>query len=337
MTSHLTEEQLVDLLQGTLAANARDEAKRHLGTCVSCADALAREAALDAVLWEARHSLVEKARAAAPADAGRAAAPPDLGRPTAPKTRRQGGRAWLWGAGAIGIATATALGYASTGGTTSTSVTASLGVLAWQNVIFYIPLAVGLLLILGSAFGLHDHDHDASHAPGHHGESHGGGHDGHDSLFVRGLAVLGLGRVPLTVLFMTTSLSFGGLGMILNTLFSSAGLVPSFYGPISVAGAFVGMVALSGATARLIHRYLPTSESYPVSRHDFAGCTGTLLVPADGSSGYAQIKDAEGNVHNIKCHTMGGALPKGTAILVVEYDEGSQTFVVDANPEPPLP
>ena len=327
MTSHLTEDMMVALLQGTLAANARDEARRHLATCASCADALAREAVLDALLWEARHALVEKVSAAPPQPTGRA---------TASKPRR--GQVRAWAAAAIAVGVATAIGYASSGGVTAASGENAMGcVIAWQNVIFYIPLAVGLLLILGAAFGVHDHDagHDAGHA-GHDGGHHHT-HDGHDaahgSLFERAFAVLGVGRVPLTVVLMVASLYFGGLGIILNTVLSSAGLAPSFYGPISIAGACVGMVVLSSVTARLIHRHLPASESYPISRHDFAGCSGTLLLPADISSGYAQVKDPEGNVHNIKCRTTSGALPKGTAILVVEYDESDKIFVIDANPE----
>jgi membrane protein implicated in regulation of membrane protease activity len=215
-----------------------------------------------------------------------------------------------------------------------------MGLLAWQNVIFYIPLAVGLLLILGAAFGVHDHDHDAGHAVGHHGATHDAGHHpgheaGHDSVFARGFMMLGVGRVPLTIVLMIASLYFGGLGIILNTVLASAGLAPWFYGPISIAGAFVGMVVLGGATARLIHRHLPTSETYSITRHDFAGCRGKLLLPADTSSGYAQIKDPEGTVHNIKCRTTAGTLPKDTAILVVEYEEETRTFVIDADPESP--
>jgi hypothetical protein len=328
MTSHLTEDQMVALLQGTLAADARDKAKRHLGACVPCADALTREATLDALLWEARHAVVAPAPTVAHRDRrGGAAA-------SRPPPR---GRARSWAGAAIAVAAATAIGYASSAGVTSASGRSPMGnLLAWQNVIFYIPLAVGLLLILGSAFGVHDHDadHDAGHVGDHdHDVGH---HDGQSSLFERAFALLGVGRVPLTLVLMITSLYFGGLGLILNTLLSSAGLAPSLYGPISVAGAFAGMVVLSGATARLIHRHLPMSESYSISRHDFAGCTGTLLLPADSSSGYAQVKDREGNVHNIRCRTMTGALPKGTAILVVEYDEDSKIFIIDANPEPPV-
>ena len=326
MTSHLTEDQMLALLDGTLAADARDEAKRHLGACVSCAGALAREAALDAVLYEARHAHVEM-----PATVAR----PDGARAAASRPPRRARRALSWVGPAIAVAAVTTIGYAGSADVTSgPGRSAMANLLAWQNVIFYIPLAVGLLLILGSALGVHDHD--AGHAHGHDGAGHAH-HDGHGSLFERAFAVLGVGRVPLTVLLMIASLYFGGLGIILNTLLSSAGLAPALYGALAVAGAFVGMVGLTGATARLIHRHLPTSESYPISRHDFAGCSGTLLLPADSSSGYAQIKDREGNVHNIQCRTTGAALPKGTVILVVEYDEDSKNFVIDANPDPPVP
>lgn len=326
MTSHLTEEHMVALLQGTLTGDARDEAKRHLGACASCADALRREAAVDAVLWEARHAVVEKSAAAVHPGPG----------VRAPQLPRRG-HARVWAGVAFVVAAATAVGYANSTGVASTSAGASLGnLLAWQNVVFYLPLAVGLLLIFGSVLGLHDHHagHDAG-AGGHDGAGHES-HDGHDSLFARAFALLGVGRVPLTVVLMISSLYFGGLGIICNTFLSSAGLAPSFYGPISVAVAFVGMVALSGATTRLIQRHFPTSESYPISRQDFAGCSGTLLLPADRSSGYAQVKDREGNVHNIRCRTMQGALPKGAAILVIEYDEDSKTFTIDANPESPV-
>ncbi|HET7506405.1 MAG TPA: hypothetical protein VFK02_35540 [Kofleriaceae bacterium] len=324
MTPHVTEDQMVALLQGALATDARDEVKRHLQACDSCADALGREAALDVLLWEARQALpaidVVATTARAPAD-----------RPGArPRPRRRGPARW-WAGAATAIAVATAIGYAGSAGRSSSLGAAAAGnPLAWQNVIFYIPIAVGLLLILGAAIG---HHHEPGQHAGHAG--HDGGHHEHDSLFARAFAVLGVGRVPLTVILMIAALCFGGLGIILNALLVSIGLAPAVYGPISIAGALVGMVALTGTTARLIHRHLPTTESYPITRHDFAGCTGTLLLPADASSGYAQVKDPEGNVHNIKCRTTGGALAKGTAILVVEYDEDARTFVIDANPEAP--
>jgi hypothetical protein len=131
---------------------------------------------------------------------------------------------------------------------------------------------------------------------------------------------------------MISALVFGGVGIVANTLLSAAGVPASLYGPIAIAAALVGMVTLTGASARLVNRVLPTSETYRISRRDFAGCTGVLLLPANPTTGYAQVKDREGNVHNIKCRTARGALAKGEEILVVEYDEDTRTFIVDASP-----
>jgi membrane protein implicated in regulation of membrane protease activity len=201
--------------------------------------------------------------------------------------------------------------------------------LAWQNLIFYIPLAAGLLMILGSAFTGHGHDGGADHDAGH---DHDQDHDGHHGVG-RMLELIGVGKVPLTLALMTALVLFGGLGIIMNVILGALGVSPGLIGPISLVAAAIYAVILSGQTAKLIARFLPTSESYHVTRQDFAGCTGTLLLPADESSGYAQVKDREGNVHNLKCRTVRGAtLAKGAPILIIEYDEATRTYVVDANP-----
>ena len=316
MTPHLSEDQLLALLHGALAGAARDEAKLHLGLCASCAGALAREAALDEVLWQAHQARSIRT------------APVPLARGPAPRKRRR----WLAGAVAGGAA---ALSVAAGSFAPAAAAHEPLGLLAWQNVIFYIPLLVGFLLVLGSLLGGHHHHHADADQGGDHGDGVlAAGHrpgDGH-GFFGKALTTLGVGRVPLTVALMIAALLFGGAGLIANTILSSLGVPPWLYGPIALAAALAVTVSLTGASARLLQRIMPATETYLVSRHDFAGCTGKLLVPADGSSGYAQIKDREGNVHNIKCRTTGAAFPRGHDILVVEYDEPSKTCVVDANP-----
>lgn len=303
-TSHLTDDQMLALLHGALPEASRAEAAGHLRGCARCAEILASEAQLDELLYESRKS----------------ASPP----PARVPRRRRRPVGWLVG-GAIGVGAAVAIGYAGAPGTAGLSAGGeNMGdPLAWQNLIFYIPLAAGLLLILGSAFtghGGHDGDHE-----------HDGDHDHHG--FGRILSVLGVGKVPLTVALMTALVLFGGLGIIMNVLLGALGLAPGLIGPISLVAASIYAVILSGQTAKLVARFMPTVESYQITKQDFAGCTGTLLLPADESSGYAQVKDREGNVHNVKCRTVRGAsLAKGASILIIEYDEATRTFVVDANP-----
>jgi membrane protein implicated in regulation of membrane protease activity len=315
MSSHLSDDQMVALLHGTQPAAERDETARHLRTCARCAESLAREAAVDQVLFAAR-----------------AAAPPaPVPAPHVPAARsRRAPVGWLVG-GAVGAAATIAVGFAGVAGMASATGRTDMGdPLAWQNLVFYIPLAAGLLLVLGSAVAGHDHDGGADHGGGadhDHDGPHGGDH-GAGRVF----SLLGVGRVPLTVVLMIVLLLFGGIGIILNTVLASLGLAPELYGPIALGASLVYTVLLAGQVARLVDRLLPTTETYRVTRQGFAGCTGTLLLPADASSGYAQVKDREGNVHNVKCRTTGAALPKGTAILIVEYDEAARSYVVDANP-----
>lgn len=311
MSTHLTEDQMLALLHGALPEASRAEAAGHLHGCERCAEALAGEAKLDELLFETRSSV-----------------PP----PPRVRRRRRGPAGWLvGGVGAvIGVGAAVAIGYAGAPGTAGMAAGGdNMGdPLAWQNLIFYIPLAAGLLLILGSAFTGHG-GHDGGAGPDH---DHDGG-DGHHHGFGRVLAVLGAGKVPLTVALMTALVLFGGLGIIMNVLLGALGVAPGVIGPISLVAASIYAVILSGQTAKLVARFMPTVESYPITKQDFAGCTGTLLLPADESSGYAQVKDREGNVHNVKCRTVRGtSLAKGAAILIIEYDEATRTFVVDVNP-----
>lgn len=217
-------------------------------------------------------------------------------------------------------------------------------IFAWQNIVFFIPIAVGIILVFGSAFGGHDADgdHDVDGDADNDGDVRGAGHiddpshqhaDGVEKgLFGKALSVLGIGRVPLTMVMMMASLLFGGIGIVMNTILSALISVPWIYAPISIAVAFLGMVTLTGNAAKLLNRYMPTTETYRVSKHDLAGQTGVLLLPSDTSDGLAQVKDHEGNVHNVRCRTLKGPMPKGGEILVIEYDEGTNTYVVDANP-----
>jgi hypothetical protein len=304
-SSHLSDEQLVALLHGTMSAEARTAAKSHLAACEPCSATLAREAAVDEVLWAARPH-------AAPQAAG--------------ARRRRAPIGWI-----VGAAITAALVY--TGATAPAMAPRSndMGdVLAWQNLIFYIPLALGVLLVLGSFFTAHDAGHDPGHDLGHdhdHDAGHGIGLGG------RALSLLGIGRVPLTVALMMASFLFGGIGILVNTILSSAGLAAGTYGPIALTSAVVYTLLLARPTAALVRRVLPATESYTIARRDFIGCTGALLLPADPTTGLAQVKDPEGNVHNVKCRAVKGPLAKGTTILIVDYDEDTKTYLVDVIPK----
>ncbi len=218
------------------------------------------------------------------------------------------------------------------------------GPFAWQNLIFFIPIAFGLLMFLGSAFGAdgdHGHDHDASH--GHDGGKEAGkGQQGSNPLEATAaeaqgfsltgsfLDLMGVGRVPLTVVLAVAGLTFGGAGYVGNILIAGAGIDTAYLAWITIPAAFVAMTFLTGRIARAINRFMPTTESYNVTKQHLVGQVGTLTLPADAERGLAQVKDAQGNVFSVECRTEGPELQNGQEILVIEYVREKDLFLVQA-------
>lgn len=238
--------------------------------------------------------------------------------------------------------------------------------LAWYNLLFYIPLMCGLLLGAGTLLGLglgHGDGHAGAdgahgHAPPGHDSSHGAGqgvgheagsHEEHPTILSQVFALLGLGRVPLTISLLMMLLVFGGTGTALNLALAERLAQSSGYALGSLAGALVAVLTLSGPASRLLSRIVPSVETYTVSRRDLIGCTAVLLNDTDEQGGYAQARDREGNVHNISCRTYAplpgqapgsgasrGPLPRGTQVLIVDFDPASNRYAIELGPQEPV-
>jgi hypothetical protein len=225
------------------------------------------------------------------------------------------------------------------------------GPFAWQNLIFLISVIFGLLMFVGSAFGLGDghdaeHGHDAGH--GHDGGKEAGKEAGKPiqkganpldatSAETHGfhpigsfLDLLGVGRVPLTIVLAVAGITFGGAGYAGNIVLAGVGADPAWFAWITIPGAFVAMTFLTAAIARIINRFMPSSESYNVTKLDLVGRTGTLVLPAGAERGLAQVSDRQGNVFNVTCRTEGAELPSGQEVLLLEYAEDKDAYLVQA-------
>ncbi len=226
--------------------------------------------------------------------------------------------------------------------------------LAPQNIVFFIALGFGIVLVLGAVLGFvgHDVDHDVSHdVDGDHDTGHVHDHD-HDQdngraqnplvaaptgegnehpLYLRLLSALGIGRVPITIVLMIMSLIFGGAGLIMNGVLEVILISPYLYGPASFVAASLVTLFLTGKCVRAINRVIPTTETHVVTKNDLVGRTGTLVLPASNVSGTAQIVDRYGSIHQITCRTNdGSSLSEGKEILVIDYNEGDDTYSVEA-------
>jgi membrane protein implicated in regulation of membrane protease activity len=207
----------------------------------------------------------------------------------------------------------------------------------WYNLIFYIPLAIGILSVLGIGFSGVGHD------VGIHGDIHGdlhvdsdhdadGDHDGEgQSTWGWVLGFLGFGRVPIAISFMSLFLIFGGTGICINTLISALINIWSGFALVSVSVALVVMFFGTAFVSRTVGRFMPTTETDSVRKSDLIGCTGTVTLNCDKSGGLAQIRNKRGDLYQVQCRS-DKPIAKGTPILTYEYSESSDVYTVITDP-----
>jgi hypothetical protein len=219
----------------------------------------------------------------------------------------------------------------------------------WYNIIFLIPLTIGLLMIIGSALGVlghgevghdigHDMEHDVGHDTGHDNDhSAKSGHAGALDLnadtahgfFSWTLSFLGIGRVPFSVLLMVCSILFGGIGMSVNYMIMPLLKAASIIALFSIGASCVVTFFLTGAIARLVNRLMPSTESYNVTKRGLIGATGKIVIAANPDNGFADIRDKYSGIQRIDCRCLNGLLPIGTEIVVIDYREEDGRFVVE--------
>ena len=225
-----------------------------------------------------------------------------------------------------------------------------LDLLQWWNLIFLLPLlcagAYHLLLATGTvaaetdadadadasldAGGGANLDHDLDHsveragveAFGHRGEAAESG------LLDRALSVLGIGKVPLSLVLVSWCYIWGVAGYASNLMFSSF-LPAALYAWLSLGVAGAGALVLTRYLAGGLARVLPRTETYGVYTADLVGRPAVVRYAVTPTFGTAQLYDEHGTMHEVDCRTRpdGTPIPSGTRVALVEYDEARQVFI----------
>jgi len=185
----------------------------------------------------------------------------------------------------------------------------------WQNILFYISIAFGSMLALSSAFGfisetVSEGDTDAASGP-----------------LGNALSILGIGRIPLTIVLMISSLIFGGTGLILNLILSDM-LDETLAFCVALPASIISMLVLTNISSRALSKILPTTESYEITRMDLIGALGKAITFVDKVSGVSNIKDKEGNIHAISCYSSMEDIPSGSEVVVVSFDDLKKKYVI---------
>ncbi len=222
--------------------------------------------------------------------------------------------------------------------------------LQWWNLIYVIPLFISVLWLAATAVaGMQegadhdvevDADHDADldhdvdadndanldqHHTSHHLDVE---HDG--SLLMKAMAVLGLGKMPVTAMFGIFLLAWGAFGMFSNQLFAAVFVYPAVYiWPSMAATFFIGAI-LTRSMAEIFARVMPSNETYGVTRMQLIGNLGAAVFRITETTGTIHVKDQYGTLHREQAKVDPGCpeIPAGSDIIVVDFDDSDKRFIV---------
>jgi hypothetical protein len=198
----------------------------------------------------------------------------------------------------------------------------------WNNWPFVLSLLVGMGLVLMTLFGFskdldHGIDTDAPDIAKPESES-----------FALRFAILGVGKVPVSVILEVFLVSFGLIGLLTNAvardILADWGVLAF---PVSLALALVGSVFVTRGTANIISKYAPADA--PTSRRigEFAGTTGFAATLITNIIGQVRVESDGPNepdalVNACLDSTLETPIERGTEVYIVSYDPDKSLYRV---------
>ena len=195
--------------------------------------------------------------------------------------------------------------------------------LQWWNLIFLLPAVGALIYLLVLALGalpVEGHDFGVEHD----GFEHGDGDPFHGAL-----SLIGVGRVPLSLVLMSFAFLWGFFGWLGNRLFSMVLPSPSLFVWPSLVVAFLGAALLTGVLARGMGRMMPATESYGATARDLVGGMGDVRYAVTEQTGSVQVHDRYGTLHEVPARVLPGepAIPAGTRVVLWRFDDAAGAYL----------
>jgi len=191
--------------------------------------------------------------------------------------------------------------------------------LEWWNLIFLLPAALAVLYMLLLAMGALsfeglDVDFDAP-----------GDADGIDLL-----GLLGLGRMPLSLLLVFFGLLWGIVWWLAVGFFRGIWPEPGVFIWPSLAVALVGALALTAVAARLLGPLMPRTESFGAGARELVGRLAETRYAVSEVAGTVQVHDQYGTLHEVPARVLPGeaAIPAGTRVVLWRFDETTGSYLV---------
>ncbi len=244
--------------------------------------------------------------------------------------------------------------------------------LQWWNLLFALPLVIGVLFSLVTALGFFsaqqaegdhgDADQDIAAGDLHHEAGGEAEHDvpavaehgevtheasaehsheaeqstpHHESFLTQLLEAFGIGRgVPVSVMLPFCLMLWGVLGLVSNQALQPLLRFPAVYVWISMTLSLVGTSLIARSVSGVVARYLQMGQMPSISRERLIGATGTAVFAIDSQGGVADVRDTVGTVHRIPCRVRPGnpPIPAGSSVIVADYESDTGRYVVEENP-----
>lgn len=171
-----------------------------------------------------------------------------------------------------------------------------------------------------AAHGHHDldagHDVDTDADGDHHQDA-----DGERGGF---LALLGVGKVPLSIVLQTLFMMFGLVGVSATTLIAwMTGHLAISYLALSAPIAMVGGLVLSMATVRTVARVVPSVSGQAHTRRELVGQSGVVISSkVSAEFGEVRLQDPTGRTLRLICYTgtEEPLIPEGTEVVITDWD-----------------
>lgn len=169
----------------------------------------------------------------------------------------------------------------------------------------------------------------AGHELVHHAHAHTEHHVQSPGLLSRALGLLGVGKVPIMMVFSSFSFVWGFTGVVANLFFSKVLPVPALFVWPSIGVSLVSSLCFTSMLSQGFARLMPSVETYGTSQETLVGKIGHSLYEINATSGAAVVVDNYSVRVQIKCRTEGvQVIPRGAKVALMRYEEQSQTFFV---------
>jgi membrane protein implicated in regulation of membrane protease activity len=204
-----------------------------------------------------------------------------------------------------------------------------MDLLQWWNLIFLLPAVAALLYLLLLSLGAipaEGHDFDAGDAG--HLELHGHLDHPDGDPFHGALSLIGVGRIPLSLILMSFAFLWGFFGWLGTQIFATFLTTPELFVWPSLVVALVGASVFTRVLAFGLGRLMPGTESYGAEARELIGRMADVRYPLTEKTGTVQLHDQHGSIHEVPARVLPGeaAIPAGTRVVLWRFNEQEGSY-----------